>query len=82
MIAYAYSTTLCARMKLYILFAILALGMVGYAIVEIRQAAKVSVVKVLEILLAIHYTCTQFRAKLFCSKIMNICLNIRFLVNQ
>ncbi|XP_055524323.1 UNC93-like protein [Wyeomyia smithii] len=39
-IAYAYSTQLCARMKLYVLFAVLALGMVGYAIVEIRQAAK------------------------------------------
>lgn len=41
-IAYAYSRQLCARMKLYVLFAVLALGMVGYAIVEIRQAAKVS----------------------------------------
>ncbi|XP_065076758.1 UNC93-like protein [Ochlerotatus camptorhynchus] len=39
-IAYAYSTQLCARMKLYVLLAILSLGMVGYAIVEIRQIAK------------------------------------------
>lgn len=47
-IAYAYSTQLCARMKLYILFAVLALGMVGYGIVEIRQISKERRLKKLE----------------------------------
>lgn len=40
-IAYAYSTTLCARMKLYILFGNLTLGVLGYIIVEIRYRRKV-----------------------------------------
>ncbi|XP_037025609.1 UNC93-like protein [Bradysia coprophila] len=39
-IAYAYSTTLCARMKLYILFGNLTLGVLGYIIVEIRYRRK------------------------------------------
>lgn len=42
-IAYAYSTTLCARMKLYVLFGNLVLGVIGYIIVEIRHRRKVSV---------------------------------------
>lgn len=41
-IAYAYSTTLCARMKLYVLFGNLVLGVIGYIIVEIRHRRKVS----------------------------------------
>ncbi|XP_037938332.1 UNC93-like protein [Teleopsis dalmanni] len=39
-IAYAYATTLCARMKLYILLAVLALGCIGYVIVEILYRRK------------------------------------------
>ncbi|XP_036318700.1 UNC93-like protein [Rhagoletis pomonella] len=39
-IAYAYATTLCARMKLYVLLAVLALGCVGYTIVEILYRRK------------------------------------------
>lgn len=42
-IAYAYATTLCARMKLYVLLAVLALGCVGYTVVEILYRRKVSV---------------------------------------
>lgn len=42
MIAYAYSTTLCARMKLYVLFGNLVLGVIGYVIVEIRHRRKVN----------------------------------------
>lgn len=41
-IAYAYSTTLCARMKLYVLVGNLVLGVIGYIIVEIRHRRKVS----------------------------------------
>lgn len=41
-IAYAYSTTLCARMKLYVLVGNLILGVIGYIIVEIRHRRKVS----------------------------------------
>ena len=43
-IAYAYSTALCARMKLYVLFGNLVLGVIGYIVVEIRHRRKVSVV--------------------------------------
>ncbi|XP_014096612.1 UNC93-like protein isoform X1 [Bactrocera oleae] len=39
-IAYAYATTLCARMKLYVLMAVLALGCIGYTIVEILYRRK------------------------------------------
>lgn len=41
-IAYACSTALCARMKLYVLFGNLVLGIIGYVIVEIRHRRKVS----------------------------------------
>ncbi|KAI9589953.1 UNC93-like protein [Glossina fuscipes] len=44
-IAYAYATTLCARMKLYILLAVLTLGCVGYVIVEILYRRKQRKVK-------------------------------------
>lgn len=47
-IAYAYSTTLCARMKLYLLFAILVLGVLGYIVVEIRHRRKMRKQKELE----------------------------------
>lgn len=40
-IAYAYSTTLCARMKLYVLFGNLCIGVICYIIVEIRHRRKV-----------------------------------------
>lgn len=40
-IAYAYSTTLCARMKLYVLFGNLTIGVICYIIVEIRHRRKV-----------------------------------------
>lgn len=39
-IAYAYSTHLCARMKLYVQLAVLCMGFVGYIIVEILQKRK------------------------------------------
>lgn len=41
-IAYAYSTAICAQMKLYIVISVLALGTICYIIVEIRQLRKVS----------------------------------------
>uniref|UniRef100_A0A182UG67 UNC93-like protein n=1 Tax=Anopheles melas TaxID=34690 RepID=A0A182UG67_9DIPT len=47
-VAYAYSTNLCARMKLYLLFGVLVCGMVGYTIVEIRQLKKEKHLKKLE----------------------------------
>lgn len=47
-IAYAYSTQLCARMKLYLLFGVLICGMIGYTIVEIRQLKKEKRMKKLE----------------------------------
>lgn len=40
-IAYAYSTALCARMKLYAVMCVLAFGAFCYIIVEIRQLRKV-----------------------------------------
>lgn len=42
-IAYAYSTTLCARMKLYLLLGNLVLGVIGYIVVEVRHRRKVNV---------------------------------------
>jgi len=39
-IAYAYSTTLCARMKLYVLLGNLILGVIGYVVVEVRHRRK------------------------------------------
>lgn len=41
MVAYAYSTTLCAEMKCYVLMAVLILGVIGYTIVEIRHTKQV-----------------------------------------
>ena len=40
-IAYAYSTALCARMKLYSVMFVLGFGAFCYIIVEIRQLRKV-----------------------------------------
>lgn len=45
-IAYAYSTTLCARMKLYVLFGNLVLGVIGYIIVEIKHRRKVNIIHI------------------------------------
>lgn len=39
-IAYAYSTHLCARMKLYVMFVVLCIGVVGYCVVEILHKRK------------------------------------------
>jgi len=39
-VAYAYSTALCAEMKCYVLIAVLVLGCVGYIIVESRHIQK------------------------------------------
>lgn len=39
-VAYAYSNHLCARMKLYVMFVVLCIGMVGYIIVEILHKKK------------------------------------------
>lgn len=43
-IAYAYSTQLCAIKKLYALLSVLIIGFIGYAIVEILQKRKVYLV--------------------------------------
>lgn len=43
-IAYASSTTLCARMKLYVLFGNLTIGVICYIVVEIRHRRKVSTI--------------------------------------
>ncbi|XP_055586505.1 UNC93-like protein [Uranotaenia lowii] len=47
-IAYTYSPALHAWIKLYLLLAVLAVGMVGYTIFEIRHAAKERRLKKLE----------------------------------
>ena len=39
-VAYAYSTHLCARMKLYVMLAVLIVGVIGYVIVEILHKRK------------------------------------------
>nr|CAD7424323.1 unnamed protein product [Timema monikensis] len=39
-VAYAYSTHLCARMKLYVMLSVLILGVIGYIIVEILHKRK------------------------------------------
>lgn len=41
-VAYAYSTHLCARMKLKVMFTVLVIGVIGYIIVEILHKRKVS----------------------------------------
>lgn len=56
MIAYAYSTAICAQMKLFIVIGVLAVGVVGYTIVEILQFRKVSFFRILNELLI---KCTQ-----------------------
>ncbi|XP_063837499.1 UNC93-like protein [Ostrinia nubilalis] len=39
-VAYAYSTHLCARMKLYVMMVVLLVGVIGYIIVEILHKRK------------------------------------------
>lgn len=39
-IAYAYSTHLCARMKLYVMLTVLIIGTIGYIIVELLHRRK------------------------------------------
>ncbi|CAG5039159.1 unnamed protein product [Parnassius apollo] len=39
-VAYAYSTHLCARMKLYVMMVVLLIGFLGYTIVEILHKRK------------------------------------------
>ncbi|XP_021940392.1 UNC93-like protein isoform X2 [Zootermopsis nevadensis] len=39
-IAYAYSTHLCARMKLYVMLAVLVVGFAGYIVVEVLHKRK------------------------------------------
>lgn len=39
-IAYAYSTTLCATVKIYIMLAFLAIGMAGYITIEWKEHKK------------------------------------------
>lgn len=39
-VAYAYSTHLCARMKLYVMFVVLVVGMIGYMVVEFLHKQK------------------------------------------
>lgn len=39
-VAYAYSTHLCARKKLYVMGVVLLIGFIGYIIVEIRHSIK------------------------------------------
>uniref|UniRef100_A0A1L8D975 Putative conserved plasma membrane protein n=1 Tax=Nyssomyia neivai TaxID=330878 RepID=A0A1L8D975_9DIPT len=47
-IAYAYSTTLCARMKLYVMISVMILGILGWVIVEIKHWRKEKRLKKLE----------------------------------
>lgn len=47
-VAYAYSTALCARMKLYVVMTVLAFGFFCYILVEIRQLRKARRQKALE----------------------------------
>lgn len=39
-IAYAYSTHLCARMKLYVMLTVLIIGTMGYIVVELLHRRK------------------------------------------
>lgn len=39
-VAYAYSTHLCARMKLYVMLTVLFLGVIGYTVVELLHRRK------------------------------------------
>lgn len=39
-VAYAYSTHLCARMKLYVMLCVLLLGVIGYILVEFLHMRK------------------------------------------
>ncbi|XP_063244913.1 UNC93-like protein isoform X2 [Bacillus rossius redtenbacheri] len=39
-VAYAYSTHLCARMKLFVMLAVLVVGFAGYLVVELLQKRK------------------------------------------
>jgi hypothetical protein len=39
-VAYAYSTHLCARMKLYVMLNVLIIGSIGYVIVELLHRRK------------------------------------------
>lgn len=39
-VAYAYSTHLCARMKLYVMFVVLMIGFIGYITVEVLHKRK------------------------------------------
>ncbi|XP_015604435.1 UNC93-like protein [Cephus cinctus] len=39
-VAYAYSTHLCARMKLYVMLTVLILGTIGYVVVELLHRRK------------------------------------------
>ncbi|XP_044587874.1 UNC93-like protein [Cotesia glomerata] len=39
-VAYAYSTHLCARMKLYVMLSVLVIGFMGYIVVEILHRRK------------------------------------------
>uniref|UniRef100_A0A7G3B7M5 Uncharacterized protein n=2 Tax=Lutzomyia longipalpis TaxID=7200 RepID=A0A7G3B7M5_LUTLO len=47
-IAYAYSTTLCARMKLYVMISVMILGIFGWIVVEIKHWRKEMRLKKLE----------------------------------
>lgn len=40
-IAYAYSTHLCARMKLYVMLTVLAIGVLMYIVVEVLHMRKI-----------------------------------------
>lgn len=51
MVAYAYSTTLCADMKCYVLMVVLILGVIGYIIVEVRHKKQVSLIIILSLLI-------------------------------
>lgn len=42
-VAYAYSTHLCAKMKLYVMMVVLLIGVAGYIIVEILHKRKVRI---------------------------------------
>lgn len=42
-VAYAYSTHLCAKMKLYVMMVVLLIGVAGYIVVEILHKRKVRI---------------------------------------
>jgi hypothetical protein len=62
-IAYAYSTMICARMKLYIVMTVLAFGTVCYILVEIRQLRKVRLLRLIFDFINVHVISQERKQK-------------------